>query len=461
MNTFGVRSFSLPESEIDNFKHKSLLMLILDSSGKTLPWPLWKKMLFRFFFVFMALYITPWTWLDRIPKVGLVTKYYYDLMNWAVRFTNEKLFHVKKVLVPLSGSGDTSWGWAQLWMILTIALVACVTWSVIDRKRKSYNKLDYWLCVFTRYYIAMFAFLYGIIKLFAFQMPFPNPSLLATSLGDFLPMRLSWMFMGYSVPYQVFSGAMEALAGLLLLSRRTATFGTMVATGVFINVMMMNLSYDIPVKIFSMRLVLFCLVLLAHEYKRIFAFFILNKTAEAGNIYNVQFTKKWMRITRVVLKTVFIGVAVVWFFYTTLDRYKQFHATPPPGPIAQGIYDVETYILNRDTIPPLITDTLRWQDMIFENNFGSIKTSDTLFWIRYRRGYFNYKVDEAYRTIEFRRPGTDPRFIFSLDYKVPDSNTVLLWGKVGNDSLFVTLKKSKRHFQLTERQFHWLSETNR
>jgi hypothetical protein len=364
-------------------------------------------------------------------------------------------------LVPVSGSGDTSWGWTQLWMIASLALIACFTWSFIDRKRKSYNKLNYWLCLFTRYYIAMIAFLYGIIKLFAMQMTFPNMSQLATPLGDFLPMRLSWMFMGYSTPYQVFSGAMEVMAGLLLLSRRTATLGTMLATGVFINVMAMNLSYDIPVKIFSLRLVLMCLFLLANEYKRIISFFILNKPADAGSIYQATFSKKWMRVTRIIFKLIFIGFAVGWMFYNTLDRYKQFNTVVNTGPVKTGVYDVISFVLNKDTIPPLITDTLRWQDIIFENGFGSVKSSDTAFRRRYNRGYFNFVTDTVKQTIGFKKLTTDSAFIFFFSYHMPDSNSIILKGITRKDSLFVFLKKSNRHFQLAEKQFHWLSEANR
>ena len=434
--------------------------MLLDPSC-SVNWPLWKRILFRFFFIFFTLYMTPWTWLDTLPYVSKLTEWYSNLEDWAVRFANAKFFHLKNQLIPIAGSGDTSWGWAQLFLFLLLGVVGCIVWSIIDRKRKSYNKADYWLCVFVRYYLAIFAFLYGIIKLFALQMTFPNPSLLATPLGDLLPMRLSWLFMGYSTPYQVFSGTMEVLAGILLLSRRTATFGTVVAAGVFMNVMMMNLSYDIPVKLFSMRLEFMSLFLLAHEYKRIFAFFILNEPVGACSIYNVRFEKKWMRISRIVLKIIFIGVFVGWMFYTTLDRYNQFYAGPPHQPIPQGIYNVETYVLNKDTIPPLITDTLRWQDLILENGFGSIKTSDTAFRKRYQRAYFNYSFDTTKHTLNFKKGFADQNPFLSFQYEMPDSNIIRLWGKLRKDSLFIVLRKSDRHFQLTERQFHWLSESNR
>ena len=424
-------------------------------------WSIWKKILFRFFFIFMFLYMAPWTWLNSVPSLDILTNWYSNLEDWAVRLANDKIFHLKKVLVPISGSGDTSWGWAQLYLFLLLALVGCLVLSIADYKRKNYNHLDYWLCLFTRYYLAIFAFVYGVIKIFALQMTFPNLSMQATSLGDLLPMRLSWMFMGYSTPYQVFSGALETLAGILLLFRRTATLGAMVAAGVFLNVMVMNLSYDIPVKIFSMRLELFSLFLLVHERDRLLSFFVRNKIAEASNLYEVTFTKRWMRIARIVLKIAFIGIYVFWFLYQTYDRYKQFNTTPSSGPIAIGMYEVETFVVNKDTIPPLITDTLRWQDIIFEGRFGTVKSNDTLFRKLYNRGQFIYEVDSLKKTLALKKRFTDSAFSCFFNYQIPDSNTILLRGKMRNDSVFVVLKKSKRRFQLAEKQFHWLSESNR
>ncbi|MFI5133345.1 MAG: hypothetical protein ACHQEB_03360 [Chitinophagales bacterium] len=429
----------------------------------TVPaWPFWQKILFRFFFIFLLLLIAPWTWLDEIPGVEKVTRYYYQLMDWAVNTANANLFHVRKVLVPLNGSGDTSYGWAQLWLFLSLAFVGCLIWSVVDRKRNSYKQLDYWTCLFTRYSVAFIAFSYGILKLFALQMPFPSQSMMATPLGDLLPMRLSWMFIGYSQHYQVFSGVMETMVGVLLLFRRSVTFGVMVATTVFIHVMVLNLCYDIPVKIFSMEIVLMCLVLLAHQYKRILAFFILNKPAAACSIYNVSFSKKWMRITRIVLKSGFIILAVGMRFYNYTDYYKSVTGKKESKPIKAGMYDVSVYAVNSDTIPPLLTDTLRWQDVIFEKGgFASMKTSDTSFRHIYKRAYFNYYPDTIKKTISFETFSASGKNVFSFRYELPDSNTIRLWGKTKNDSLYVELKKSNRHFQLAERQFHWLSEYNR
>jgi hypothetical protein len=432
------------------------------SRTQILVWPAWRKFIFCFLFIFLGLQIAPWLWLSSIPGISKLSEYYSLLMDWAVNTANAKLFHVKKVLVPLNGSGDTSYGWAQLWLFLSVALAGSIIWRVADRKRPNYHELNYWLCLFVRYYVALIAFVYGIEKIFALQMYFPNMSQLATPLGDLLPMRFSWLFIGYSTPYQVFSGIMETTAGLLLLYRRTATFGILMATAVFINVMMLNLCYDIPVKIFSMQIVFMCLFLVANEFDRIICFFILNKPAASSGTYDRRFPKRWMRITRIVLKSVFILVAVVWQINNMWEYYKSTIPKVVAQPIRTGVYDVAVYALNKDSIPFSPSDSLRWKDVIFDvAGAGSVKSADTLFRQRYRRGYFSYSADTLNHLLTIKKFPGDSIPLLLLRYEIPDSNTVFLRGRQRTDSLYVVLKRTNRHFQLAEKQFHWLSEANR
>lgn len=437
---------------------------MIPDTTSSAPWPAWRRIVFRFFFVYLMLQLAPWTWLDAMPGISSITQYYSELVDWAVNAANRLVFHVRPVLVQPNGSGDTSWGWTQVWLYLSVSVMACTVWSIVDRKRKSYNQADYWLRTFVRYFIAMTALSYGIIKIFAMQMYFPNLSQLATPLGDLLPMRLSWLFIGYSTPYQVFSGIMEAMAGLLLLNRRTVTLGLMMAAGVFANVVMLNLSYDIPVKIFSIHLLFYSVYLLTYDLKRLASFFLGNQSVSGTDLYELVLPKKWMRITRVVAKVVFVALFVVYQFYNYWNYYQSSVNLAELKPIRPGLYDVKTFVLNGDTIPALVTDTLRWKDVVFEKGgSGSVNTTDTLFRQRYRRGYFNYKPDTATNTMSIvKRSVTNAETpLFTMRYKLTDPNTINLWTKIGNDSLYVELVKSNRHFQLTERQFHWLSEYNR
>lgn len=396
--------------------------------------------------------MSPWTWLAGLPGADTLVTYYNKAENWLVTLSNDYLFHIKTILVPLNGSGDTSYGYAQLSFFTLVAVSGTIIWTAIDR-RNQYQTAYFWLLVLVRYYVAMVALSYGIIKLFGQQMIFPNLSALATPLGDLLPMRFSWYFIGYSTPYQFFSGAMEVLAGSLLLFRRTSTLGALVAAGVFLNVMMMNLCYDIPVKLFSMHLFGLSCFLLLGDAGRLLNFFVFNKPtapAPALTLPNRRF-----RVARLVLKTAFAGLFVLLPFYQLYESTAGSASVSRPGTLTTGVFEVERF-------EPAVADSLRWKDVIFEETtMGSILTADTLLRQRYRRGYFSYSLDSTRKTIAFKRFASDTTALFTMNVTMPDTNHVWLRGKIRNDSVLVTLKRQKRHFQLAERQFHWLSEANR
>ncbi|WP_428660508.1 hypothetical protein [Runella sp.] len=422
----------------------------------TVQWPWWRKVIFRFTAIYLGFYVSFLGWIRDLPIVPTLSEYYYKVESWLVEWSNRSLFHIKDVLVPMGGSGDTSYGYAQLSFFTLASVLGTLVWSLLDR-RKNYEKAYYWLIVILRYYVSMVAFLYGIIKVFGFQMSFPSLSQLATPLGDFLPMRFSWLFIGYSTPYQFFSGAVEVAAALLLLYRRTATLGAFVAASVFLNVAVLNLSYDIPVKLFSIHLFVFSNILLLADAKRLLNFFVLNKaTAPTPALV---LPEKWMRIGRIILKTAFIILFAVMPFYSTYQGSISNEVVPPEKkPITTGVFDVVSF----ETTGRMNTDTLRWKDMVFETyNGGSIHTADTLFRQRYNRAYFAYVTDSLRQNISFRKRSGDSLSLFTLHYSMPDTNNLLLKGKIKNDSLRVVLKRRRGHFQLAERQFHWLSEDNR
>jgi hypothetical protein len=428
-------------------------------------WPLWQRVAFRFFAVYFVLQIAPWNWFRAIPGVSFLLRYIFVATDWLVRTANAHVFHVRDRLIPTNGSGDTSWAWAQLCLYLSLAAIACVVWSIADRKRTNYSRGLYWLRLVVRYYIASAALSYGIIKLFLLQMPFPALSQLATPLGDLLPMRLSWLFIGYSGPYQFFSGAMETIAGLLLLYRRTVTAGLFAATGAFMNVVMINIAYDVPVKLFASHLLFACVFLLALDAPRLVRFLVLNQPTPATNAYDAMFDEPWKWWTSVAVKVFIVFQILIFPLKNGLQRYNAANAPAPSGPFKVGMYEVREFAVNRQSMPLAAGDSLRWRDVIFDSNgAGSVNTTDSLFWQRYRRGYFRYKANPADQTIKVWKTSFVPRdsiFLFDGRYATPDSNTIVLDTQIRGDSVHVEMVRAPRHFQLTERQFHWLSEYNR
>jgi hypothetical protein len=428
-------------------------------------WPQWQRVLFSFFFVYFLLRVEPWNWFSAIPGTVFVIRYYRMALNWAVRTSNAHLFHVRDTLVPVNGSGDTSWAFAQLWLYLAVAAAVCIVWSILDRKRTQYERLAFWLRMVVRYYIIAAALSYGIIKLFVLQMSFPALSQLATPLGDLLPMRFSWLFIGYSVPYQIFSGAMETTAGLLLLYRRTVTAGLFAATGAFMNVVMINLAYDVPVKLYASHLLFSCLFLLALDSRRLLAFLVLNQGAPPTHAYDPNFVRPWQRWGSRAVKLFLVYQFVLLPLQSGWRGYQALIHQAPSRPFAVGVYDVRRYVVNHDTISAASGDTLRWKDVIFDNaGAGSVNTSDQIFWQRYRRGYFRYRADTIAHTVAVWKTSAIPRdstFLFAMRYELPDSTTIRFHTTIRGDSVHVELARTARHFQLTERQFHWLSEYNR
>ena len=211
----------------------------------------------------------------------------------------------------------------------------------------------------------------------------------------------------------------------------------------------------------SINIVLLCFYLLVNEYDRIACFFILNKPVPTCSIYHYPLTRKWMRVTRIILK---LGIVFMLgkTFYQTIEYSRDVQSQKGDEIFKPGVYEVSEFVVNKDTIPASITDTLRWKDVIFEKNeMGSINSKDTLFRQRYGRAYFNFNRDTLLPVINFKKFQQDSTYIFSLHYQVIDSNNIRLWGKQRNDSLYIELTKSNRHFPLAEKQFHWLSEANR
>ncbi len=460
-------SAAMPSTSSSNFRaslaHLSHIRIVTAPAPLNhTSWSLPTRVAFRFAFVYLMLQIAPWTWFGNIPGLGVVLAPYDQLVDWAVGIANARVFHVRDTLVQPNGSGDASWAWAQLWLYLALAALATTIWSVVDRRRAAYPRAAYWLRTVARYYVASAALSYGIIKVFALQMVFPTYSNLATSLGDLLPMRLSWLFIGYSTPYQVYSGIMEMIAGMLMLWRRTMTLGLIVATAAFVNVAMINYAYDVPVKLYATHLLLACVFLLLQDAKRLTAMLVLNQSAGPTTLYDpppagVRFT--WAR--RVVK-----GAMVVMFLVMpTISSWQRANVKPAvASPLAAGVYDVTRFVVRGDTLPAIVSDTVRWRDFIIDNaSQGSVGSTDTLFWQRYRRGYFRYKADTARRQIAVWRTSfrQDSIPVFTARYEIVDGGKARLWTALRGDSVYVELTRSERHFQLAERQFHWISEYNR
>ena len=140
--------------------------------------------------------------------------------------------------------------------------------------------------------------------------------------------------------------------------------------------------------------------------------------------------------------------------------YKDEHKPEPVPSMMPAWYEVNHFVMNKDTL--IESDSLRWRDLIFDGNtIGSIKGHYPAFRPRYGREYFNYIVDTMKNEIRFHKNFSDTTTLLRLQYLQHDDDHLVLEGLYHADSVHIDLTKNKHHFQLTEKQFHWLSESNR
>ena len=94
-----------------------------------------------------------------------------------------------------------------------------------------------------------------------------------------------------------------------------------------------------------------------------------------------------------ILQPIQILILPLWNGWT---RYQAAAGAQPTGPFAVGVYQVRRFVVNGTEVPYTMGDSLRWNDVIFDNSSaGSVGTRDPVFWQRYRRGYFRYATDTA------------------------------------------------------------------
>jgi len=100
-------------------------------------------------------------------------------------------------------------------------------------------------------------------KLIPTQMPTLFLSRLVEPFGNFSPMGVLWTSIGASPVYESFTGAVELLGGVLLFFPQTTLLGSLICLIGAGEVFVLNMTYDVPVKLLSLHLVLMALILAA------------------------------------------------------------------------------------------------------------------------------------------------------------------------------------------------------
>lgn len=212
------------------------------------PWTSAQKLAFRLLFVIGGGFLV----LSLYGNLGLLFVWYSSGIYWVLAQVGSYLTRGEGVEVFLSNNGDPLWVWCWHlgWIVVSIVIVAI--WSALDRSRRDYRSLLGLLGVFARVGLALTMIKYGLIKVLPTQMGFMElPAYRLQLTGDTSLFGTLWGFMGASTWYSVATGLVELVAGLLLLWKRTALLGALLAVVATVQIFLLNFFYDVPVKILA------------------------------------------------------------------------------------------------------------------------------------------------------------------------------------------------------------------
>lgn len=422
----------------------------IDPRYVTPQWSFAKRFLFRFSALYFLFYLLPFP-LDVLPYVEVVGEPYHKLWMALVPWVGKSLFSLDISVFP-NGSGDTTYNYVEVFCYLVVALVFAAIWSLLDRERPNYVRFHHWLRVYVRFALSTVMISYGAVKVIKSQFPDPGIDRLLQPFGDASPMGLLWTLMGSSVLYNVFSGACEMLGGLLLLARRTTLLGALFSIGVLSNVVLLNFSYDVPVKLYSLHLLAMAVFLAWPDLRRLADFFLFHRPIEPAPLVHL-FERRWLRRGGVVLRTVFVLGFAGLSLYGAQQTRKNYGDLAPKPPL-YGVWNVDDLELAGKVRPPSLADDTRWRRVIF-----SAPGQVSIQLMNNARLRYNLKLDKAKGTLEFAQR-QDPRKKFTLTYKQPGPGLLTLEGTtLEHETVRARLHWTKlSSFPLLSRGFHWINE---
>ncbi len=293
---------------------------------------------------------------------------------------------------------------------------------------------------------------YGVKKLVGAQFPPPTLGRLIEPFGQATPLGLLWTFMGASPAYSLFGGLGETLGGALIVLPGLTALGSLVSLAMMTNVLMLNLCYDVPRKIFSFHLILMCLFLLIPDFRRLSNVLIFNRRADP--VPEIPLFKDKLLNRASYLLPIAFGIVILLFAGTqSLKDAKDLRATLP-API-RGIWSVKE--LEIDGVPkaPLLTDDSRWRAVIFDApRVLIIEAMDG------KQNKYYMQLDSSQRTATLWNVN-DPHWKATLAIALPDENSMTLNGQFGGHGVNAKLDRvdlsDPEKFPLTNRGFHWVN----
>lgn len=438
-----------------------------DLGPEPVRWHPFARVLFRFAFVTVGVGMAG-TWLLHalLRTMGLPQEAVTQVGQWAALhpltdWLGTRVFDVR-VDYAVTGSGDTAAKWVAVFALVLLAVPVTAVWSVLDRRRPNYVRLAAWFRLLLRFTLVSALLLYGMIKVLPTQMSF-NLERLVEPFGHMSPMAVLWAQSSLSEPYEIALGAAEVTAALLLILPLTAGLGAVLAVLVALQVVLVNLTFDVPVKLFALQVLLYAAILAAPDIARIVRS-LLGHDVPARVPTPLLSTPRGTRM----LTGAQLLLGLWLLCATTVEAYDGWHtygSARPKSPL-YGIWDVTEYSVAGVQVPAVVdfrapdegripSATERFRRIIFDIPQGMTaqRLDDSLV-------SFPARVDTAQRTITLSKDTAHQWQLATLSYVQPRPDQLILEGTLGGRPVRMRLDQvDLTGFPAVSRGFHWVQAT--
>ena len=93
-----------------------------------------------------------------------------------------------------------------------------------------------------RIWTSFFILVYGIAKI----MQFEGSKLVDVCIKDASKFEIMWAFFGTTREYPIIIGSLQIIGAILLVFRKTKLLGALLLTPIFLNIILLDILYDIP-----------------------------------------------------------------------------------------------------------------------------------------------------------------------------------------------------------------------
>src|SRR5262249_34027841 len=384
-----------------------------------------------------------------LPGQGLGTfSPLFDITSWAA-------VHVLRITAPLAYTGnsrDTTFFWAQLFLVSIAAAITTVVWLSLDRRRKNYDALHKWSRLLIRFLLAAQMFYFGMVKVIPTQFPAPSLITLLAPVGNLSLQGFLWTSIGVSPAYQIFTGVVEVVGGLLLIAPRTVTLGALICLASLIQVFVLNMTYDVGVKILSFQLVLMSLFLLAPDLRVLMNVFLFKRSGVISFAEPQLFES--LRANRIALAVQIVFGLYLLGAYTDVGRTFWYAdgGGGSPRSLLYGIWDVKELSVDGQSRPPQFNDyDRRWRRVVF----------DSPQWIFFQRtddSFMRYgvSIDAQQNTLALTK-GHSRTWQSHFAFQRPDSDELILEGEMDGHIIQVRLERLQLDtFRVLNSRFRWV-----